>query len=903
VIGKELLHYQVEEHIGSGGMGDVFRARDTKLGRVVAMKILPDIFAQDRERVSRFEREAKMLASLNHANIAALYGLEQAGGKHFLIMELVEGETLGQRIARGPIPVEEALKIALQIAEALEAAHDKGIIHRDLKPSNVKITPEGKVKVLDFGLAKALDSSPVPADPSNSPTMSVLATNVGVILGTAGYMSPEQAKGRAADQRSDVFAFGCVLYEMLTGRLTFEGETVTEVLASVLKQEADFSLLPQNIHSRVLELIRRCLAKDPKKRWHAAADIRVEIETILTESSGLKAPEVHVVEHRPLWKRLVPVVVTAIFVAAVTTGVVWNVRPETRPPEVSRFSFVLPEGQSLTRLGRPVVDISPDGQNIVYVANQQLYLRPISDVDARPINGTNQDVAEPFFSPDGRWIGFYANADKKLKKISINGGTAVTICECEFPLNASWTPDNQILFASAQRGKGIFRVSANGGNPEAVISAKPEEFMAGPVLLPDRDHVLFSVAVNGAADRWDTAKIAVESLSSHTRKILIEGGSGARYLPTGQIMYNLGGSVFVVPFDAGRLTIAGGPVPVIENVERSTATSGAAQMAFADNGSMVYVVAFRRAQQKEMKLAWVGRSGKANELPLPAGTYLEPRISPDGKQIAILKVDDQGNSSLWVYEVSGATAMRRLTFDSVDYPVWTPDSQRIVYKSLTAGGTLFWQRADGNSPAEQLEKTQIGEPNTVSPDGKNLIYHHDGGGGALWLMPLIGDRTPKALIEEKGSPYQSSLSPDGKWIAYASGGGGPGRSGGNQVYVQPFPPLNGVKYQITTKGGAEPLWSPDGKQLFYAVGNAPRSLISVDIRTVPTFAFANPTELPIRPVSRVTGNLRAYDIAPDGKQFLIASYGSATSETPAPPPQAQLRITLNWFEELKQRAR
>jgi serine/threonine-protein kinase len=897
VIGKELLHYQVEAHIGSGGMGDVFQARDTKLGRAVAMKILPEIFAQDRERVSRFEREAKMLASLNHANIAALYGLEQADGKHFLIMELVEGETLGQRIARGPIPVEEALKIALQIAEALEAAHDKGIIHRDLKPANVKITPEGKVKVLDFGLAKALDSSPVPADPSNSPTMSVLATNAGVILGTAGYMSPEQAKGRAADQRSDIFAFGCVLYEMLTGRLTFDGETVTEVLASVLKQEADLSLLPQNIHSRVVDLIRRCLAKDPKRRWHAAADVRVEIETILTESRGLKAPEVPAVK-QTLWKRLVPIVVTAILVAALTAGVVWNIRPKT-PAEISRFSFVLPEGQSLTRLGRPAVAISPDGQNIVYVANQQLYLRPLSDVDSRPINGTNQDVADPFFSPDGRWIGFYANTDKKLKKISVTGGTAVTVCECEFPFSASWTPDNQILFAWPQRGKGIFRVSANGGHPEAVITAAPEEIMAGPVLLPDRDHVLFTVSSIDGVDRWDKAKIAVESLSSHTRKILIEGGSDARYLPTGQIMYVLAGTIFVVPFDEGKLTASSGPVPVVENVERSENVSGVAQVAFANNGAMVYVVAAPGAQQQERKLIWVDRSGKAKELPLPAGVYLEPRISPDGKQIAVLKTDDRGNSSLWMYEVSGATAMRRLTFDNVDDPVWTADSQRIIYKSVNAGGTLFWQRADGNSPAEQLDKSQIGEPNTVSPDGKNSIYHHDGGGGALWLMPLAGDRTPKALIEEKG-PYQSSLSPDGKWIAYASGGGG---GGSNQIYVQPFPPLNGVKYQITTKGGAEPLWSPDGKQLFYSAGSAPRTLISVDIRTVPTFAFANPTMLPIHPVSRATGNLRAYDIAPDGRQFLIATSVTGTPETPAPPLQAQFRITLNWFEELKQRAR
>src|SRR5215470_4879557 len=374
MIGKKLAQYEIESLLGSGGMGEVYQARDSRLGRNVAVKVLPDALASDSERIARFEREAKVLASLNHANIAALHGLEEFEGRHFLVMELVEGETLAERIQRGSIPVDEALKSAHQIAEALEAAHDKGVVHRDLKPANVKITPEGKVKVLDFGLAKAMEIAPAQTA-ANSPTLlSDAAMSGGVVLGTAGYMSPEQAKGHSADQRSDIFSFGCMLYEMLTGRLTFEGETVTEVLASVLKQEADLSLLPQNINSRVVELIRRCLAKDPKKRWHAAADVRVEIETILAESRGLKAPEVVSVERRPLWKRLVPFVVTAVVVAALTAGLVWNSRPKS-PGLVSRFSFVMPDGEVMTRVGRPVVAISPDGQNIVYHANSQLYLR------------------------------------------------------------------------------------------------------------------------------------------------------------------------------------------------------------------------------------------------------------------------------------------------------------------------------------------------------------------------------------------------------------------------------------------------------------------------------------------------------------------------------------------------
>ena len=894
MIGKDLLHYHVESHLGSGGMGEVFKARDTKLGRAVAVKILPEVFARDPERVSRFQREAKLLASLNHANIAALYGLEQADGKHFLIMELVEGETLGERIARGPIPVEEALKIALQIAEALEAAHDKGTIHRDLKPANVKITPEGKVKVLDFGLAKALEVAPISGDPMNSPTLSVLATNAGVILGTAGYMSPEQAKGRAADQRSDIFAFGCLLYEMLTGRPTFEGETVTEVLASVLKQEADLSLLPQNLHSRVVELIRRCLAKDPKKRWHAAADVRMEIETILAESRGLKAPEALAVERRPLWKRSVPFVVNAILIASLTGAIVWNIRPKS-PGLVSRFTFILPDGQTITRGGRPAVVISPDGQNIVYQANRQLYLRSISDVDSRAIDGTTQDAANPFFSPDGRWLGFYANTDRKLKKISITGGAAVTVCECELPFGASWTADNQILFASPQKGKGIFRVSANGGKPETIITAKPDEIMHGPELLPDGTHILYTVSTIDGANRWDKAKIVVESLKSHERKVLIEGGADGQYLPTGQILYALGKTLFAVPFDAAKLAVTGGPVPVIENVSRASNASGTAHISFANNGSMVYLLGnLGEGQQEGARLAWVDRSGKEIQAPLPMGSYTEPRISPDGRQIAILQLDDQGNTSLWVYDMSGTTAIRRLTFDTVDDPVWTRDSQRIIFRSNSASGALFWQRADGNSPAELLEKTQPGSPNTVSPDGKNLVFSTGAGGGDLWIVPLIGDHAPKELIAAPRNQLQASFSPDGRWIVYSSS-----ESGSPEIYVQPFPPVGGVKYQITRTGGFSPLWSPDGKQIFY-IGppQPPRSLISVDVRTQPTFAFANPTKLPIAPTQRAGGNVRQYDIMPDGKQFLIVTSGLEPLERPSQP---QFRITLNWFEEPKQR--
>ncbi|MBI4471989.1 MAG: protein kinase [Acidobacteria bacterium] len=455
---KNLLHYEIESHLGAGGMGDVYQARDTKLGRSVAIKVLPEIFARDEARVARFEREAKVLASLNHPHIAALYGFEQSGDKHFLIMELVDGETLSEWIHRGSIPVEEALRLALETAEALEAAHEKGVIHRDLKPSNVKITSEGKVKVLDFGLAKALEGAPAATNPMNSPTLSMAATNAGVILGTAGYMSPEQAKGQTVDHRSDIFSFGCVLYEMLTGRQTFEGDSVTEVIASVLKQEPDLARLPSNIHPRVVDLLRRCLAKDAKRRWHAVADVRVEIETILAESRGLQTAAA--VERGPLWKRMLPAAVTGIVVAAVTAGVVWNLRPAPAAA-ITRFTYVLPDGQALTRTGRHGIAISPNGANVAYVADNQLYLRAMSDLEARPLQGTAQDINTPFFSPDGLWVGFYVVPEGKFKKVAITGGAAVTICDAANPYGANWVSGDVILFG--QGSSGIMRVSANGG--------------------------------------------------------------------------------------------------------------------------------------------------------------------------------------------------------------------------------------------------------------------------------------------------------------------------------------------------------------------------------------------------------------------------------------------------------
>ena len=897
MIGKAIAHYQIETLLGAGGMGEVYQARDTRLGRSVAVKMLPETLARDPDRIARFEREAKLLASLNHANIAALYGMEESGGQHFLVMELVEGQTLAERIARGPLPVEETLNIAHQIAEAFEAAHEKGVIHRDLKPANVKITPEGKVKVLDFGLAKALETTPAQVSP-NSPTLLSAATNGGMILGTAGYMSPEQARGHAADQRSDIFSFGCVLYEMLTGRQTFPGDTVSDVLASILAREPDLRAVPRNLNPKIEELIRRCLVKNRKDRLHAIADVRVEIETIIADPYGLKFHAARGTGRRPLWKRALPFVISVVLVV-ITAAVVWNLRPAPQPTAIARFSVALPEGQAWTNARSNLVAISSDGASIVYAANRQLYLRTLADMEARPIQGTTQDADSPFFSPDGRWLAFYAPAEKKLKKIAITGGTAITICDATPLFGASWDSEDRIFIG--QQGRGILRVSATGGKSEAVVTLKPDEIAYGPQVLPGGVALLFTVSRSMNPLAWDRALIVAQSLKTGERTVLIEGGSDARFVPTGHIVYAVGSTMLAVPFDAKRLQTTGAPVPVIEGVARARVFPGgvtaATEFSFSNNGSMIYVPGDRPAGiGSDITLALVDRTGVRKPLNVPAGPYNQPRISPNGKQLA-LHTEYGDDRVVWIHDLTGAAAPRKLTFGGHNHrPTWSPDGERVVFTSDREGDNgLFWQRADGNGPAERLFKGEPGmtvQSEVWSSHGNMIIFSSSRAAfRTLWMLSP-GDQKPKALITTYAT--NSSLSPDGRWLAYTSSD-----SGGNEVYVQPFPP-NGTKFQVTD-GGRSPLWSPDGKQIFYlrAQGTGASQIMSVDVQTQPSFVVVKTAPLPIEGIMGETGP-RGYDITPDGKSFVVMIPKSQPDPSKVSPEQ--INITLNWFEELKQRA-
>jgi serine/threonine-protein kinase len=889
-IGTQLGSHEITALLGKGGMGEVYRARDLKLKREVAIKILPDEFACDPERVSRFQREAEVLASLNHPNIATIHDLEETDGTRYLVLELVEGETLADRIARGPIPIEAALHIAMQICEALEAAHERGIIHRDLKPANVKITPDGKVKVLDFGLAKAMENGSATTALSNSPTMLSAATNAGVIIGTAAYMSPEQAKGLKADHRSDIFSLGCVLYEMLTGRQAFQGETISDVLASVLAREPDLALLPPNLNPRIRDLIQRCLEKSPKRRWQAAGDLRVETETALANPRRSVVEEQRIIGPRARWKFGVALLLAAALGGAITAVGVWYLRlPVTAP--VARFSFPLGVGQEFSLTGRSLVAISPDGTHIIYVANGQLYLRSIDQLEAKPITSSgSQAPTSPAFSPDGQSVVYYSTAGT-LQRIAVSGGTAVTICAADNPFGVSWDKD-WIVFGQADRG--IMRVSPDGNKPEIVVAVQPGERAYGPQVLPGGKTILFTLATGASLDRWDKAQIVVQSLTSGQRKTLIRG-SDAHFVPTGHIVYAVGGTLFGVPFDLERLEVTGGPTPVLEGVRRAgLLATGTANFSFSKTGTLIYVPGPIKGSPQS-SLALVDRDGVIQPLKLPPGSYSFPRVSPDGKKIAYT-TDDGKEAIVWTYELSGTAPPRRLTYGGSNrYPIWSADGKHVAFQSDREGdGAIFWQPADSGD-AERLTKPDPGIyhiPDSWSPDGERFSFSASRGDtGSIWIFS-IRDKKATPFVQSQSSAFfgRSVFSPDGRWLGYLS------TEYGTHIYVEPYP-ATGAKHQVSD--GGYPVWSRDGKELFYTLAGLPR-FFSLSITTQPNFKFGSPV-----PISKVLlgqewgGAQRNYDIMPDGKRFvgLIAPDQLESGASASP----QIQVVLNWFEDLKRR--
>ena len=907
--GTQLGHFQITAALGAGGMGEVYRAVDTKLKRDVAVKVVPDFFLNDAQRIARFEREAQLLAALNHANIAAIYGLEESDGVRALVMELVEGPTLAERMALSspgdnngtPIPLEEAMTIAKQIAEALEYAHERGIIHRDLKPANVKVKADGAVKVLDFGLAKALADDPVSSDISTSPTLSAAATRAGFILGTAAYMAPEQARGKSVDRRADIWSFGVVFYEMLTGQQLFPGETASDSLAAVIARQPDWNALPKNSPPRIRQLLQRCLEKDPRRRLQAIGEARFAIEEAIanpdaqeTPSSGKPAIA------PPLWRRALSWLAAGVF-ALVALIAFWHPWIKPNSSDAVRLSTEFGAEGSLPTSFGPSAVLSPDGTRIALVlrdASQKtrIYLRTLDQLSATPLPGAD-NARDPFFSPDGQWIAFFA--DGKLKKVSAQGGAAVSLCDVPDDRGGAWGEDGTIIFTPSPRA-GFSRVSSGGGTPGpfSILDKQAGEVThRWPQFLPGGKAVLFTSSSHGM--NYEDADAIVQVLGTGQKKRVLHGGFHARLLPGGYLAYIHDNTLFAVPFDLKRLETSGQPMPVLEAVMNNNGTAGA-QFSFSQTGSFVYVPG--RGVANLFSIYWLTSDGKMQPLREATASYSSPSFSPEGKFIA-LPISTGRKTAIWVYSWARDT-LTRLTFadDAHDFPAWTPDGKRITYAVITDGGVfnISWKRADGAGDGQRLieGKSSLVQP-TWSPDGRTLAFVeiNSDTGGDIMTLSVDGDEktgwkpgAPKPFVNTPFGEFFPAFSPDGRWLAYTSD-----ESGHNEVYVRPFPGPGG-KWQISTGGGAFPQWSRNGRELFY------RTLDNKIV--VATYSVAGDSFRAEKP--RTWSDVQILDLGAFTRNFVLHPDGKRIAIFKAPGAEAQSRITkvtfiFNFFEEIRRK--
>ena len=776
-----------------------------------------------------------------------------------MVLELVEGPTLADRIAQGPIPIDEALPIAKQIAEALEAAHEQGIIHRDLKPANIKVKDDGMVKVLDFGLAKAFQPDASDANMSQSPTISLTAaaTQMGMVIGTAAYMAPEQAKGKVVDKRADVWAFGAVLYEMLTGKRAFGGGDVSDTLAMVLMKEVDWSLLPADTPGSVRRLLERCLARDPKRRIRDIGDAQLAMEGAF--ETGVSAPtEPALILTLPVWQRPVSIAVVALASLAIGGFAVWSLtRPEPPPPGlVTRFPIPLAADQNFSFPGRPMVAISPDGSHVVYTANLSLWLRPVDQLQAVQVPGTEAEARGPFFSADGQSIGFWAAG--QLNKVSVSGGAPVSIADVpELPYGASWGGDDMILYGQPE---GIMQVPGASGTPELLIPVDESETVFRPQMLPGGEWVLFTVRRPGQAS-WDEAQIVAQSVTTAERTVLIDGGRDGRYVPTGHLVYGLNGVLFAVPFDVASRQVTGGPVPLVEGVREAVGAvtgGGAAQFSVSATGSLVYVPGSGDGGDA-LSLTWVDRDGSEERISAPLRVYEHPRVSPDGTRIAV-EITDGDARDIWIWDLA-REAFLQLTFDEGvdDFPLWTEDGTRVVFGSSRDGGGLFWKAADGSGQVERLKEGRA-RPYAWAADGR-LVFEQ--ARDDIGVLTMEGERTVEMLLD--AAEYDEShpaLSPNGRWLAYRSN-----ETGTQLIYAKPFPNVADGQWRVSPDFGREPVWSPDGRELFYR-GPGDGDLMAARIETEPGFSARTPEPL-FGLSGYATGPGRQYDIAPDGGRFVF----------------------------------
>jgi eukaryotic-like serine/threonine-protein kinase len=900
--GARLGPYEIQAAIGAGGMGEVYRARDTRLKREVALKILPQSFASDPDRLARFQREAEVLASLNHPNIAAIHGLEEADGTRALVMELVEGETLADRIARGAMPLDEALPLAKQIAEALEAAHEQGIIHRDLKPANIKLRPDGTVKVLDFGLAKlnAPNGANVTDDPnalSLSPTITSPAmTGVGMLLGTAAYMSPEQAKGTSADKRSDIWAFGCVLYEMLTGRRCFDGEDVADTLAFILTKQPDWSALPPTMPTVIGTLLRRSLEKDRRKRPADIAAALFAIDEAEASATGIQMSSAAVVARPvPLWRRLAMYSAPALLAgAAIASGALWFATRPT-PPRVVQFTLATTPATALAiNGGDRDLAITPDGSRIVYVGNNgsELFVRPLGALEAVSLYKGGAPRG-PFVSPDGQWVGFIDNLNT-LKKVAITGGPAVTVAPFDgVSRGAVWMPDDTIVFATASPAR-LQRTPAGGGAVKVLTrpdNARGEAAHLWPEMLPGGRAVMFTIVPTTGG--LDAAQIAVFDLQTLRQTVVVRGGSHAHYVASGHLVYAAGGTLRAIAFDPIALMTRGTSVPVVaEVVTTGAAPAGGVDAVVSNDGTLAYVRG-TGSGNAQRTLVWVDRQGRETAIAAPPRAYVYPRISPDGGRLLVYAADQEFD--LWVWDVVRLT-LTRLTFTpgNDNYPVWTPDGRRLLFTSdWESARNLSVQPADGTGVAKRLTTSPHQQNATaITPDGTRLLFTETTPqtGDDVMQLELMGNHTITPLVHTPAAERNGMVSPDGRWLAYEAND-----SGSFEIYVRPYPNVASGRGQVSTGGGTRPLWSRDGTELFYmSPGGA---ILRVGIEQGTSWAATTPSTI-IKEgyAAALAGFLgRTYDISPDGQQFLVFKSEGASN---APPPQL---IVVQHFDEMLKR--
>jgi serine/threonine-protein kinase len=876
--------YEVLESLGAGGVGEVFRAHDSRLCRDVAVKVLSDRFKLDAQRLRRFEHEARVLASLNHPNIATLHAIEPLGETQALILELVDGETLAERIAAGPLPLAGALTIARQIAAALEAAHELGVVHRDLKPANIKLRPDGTVKVLDFGLAQVSAAALSGIDPKAITLTAVDLVIAGTVMGTPAYMSPEQARGLPVDKRTDIWAFACVLYEMLTGRAAFGGEHVSDVVARVIEREPDLAALPDEVPPGIRQLLRRCFHKDPRERLRDIGDARLDLDEASASVDEAKAES-----GRRAWGWRGRVAALGIGLVIALTGADLALRLRTQPvPEVSAAPrvavFTIPVASSTSSSGRALA-ISSDGARIAVATDRGLVVRARDQLDTLRLSGlSGAGAGAPFFSPDGQWIAF--TDGQALKRVPSTGGPAVLIAESGPAAIASWG-DGGIVFANMN---GLFHIAPEGGAPRdlrAGLGANEQAMF--PQLLPGSAAVLFTVIptrtnVPMSLATAPGARVDVLNLASGARHTVIHGGGRAQYLPTGHLVYVAGETLYAAAFDAERFELRGDAVAMLKGV-------GVAEFAISNEGTLVYQ---SRAAISGNTLVWVDRQGRERALDAPTRPYGYPRLSPDGTRVA-LDVGGPPDRDIWIWDLKRKT-FERFTLDPAGNPLaaWSRDGRRLAFGSDRFGVTnIFWQAADGSGEAEQLLKSdRIQMPLTFAPDGR-LLFSADvaGHGRDVHALSLDGSQRVERILYGEANDLTADVSSDGRWIVYDSD-----ESGQYEVYVRPYPQAySGGRWQISSNGGRQPLWSHDGREIFYRDFDGGMHAASVDL---------NPTFKP-GPVVRLFPNAgyrgsgasatgRTYDVSHDGHRFLMIKVEPDLAAT-----ASSIVVVLNWFEELK----